>query len=1190
MELGADSSLWTLFAVRNASNAMKPSDFVHLHVHSHFSLLDGACQIDTLAKLAAENEMKALALTDHGNLFGAVQFHKGMLSAGIKPVLGYEAYVAPGKRTERHAPGGIKDASYHLTLLAADTRGYKNLLKLASTAYLDGFYYRPRIDMDALAEHKDGLIVLSGCTSSEVSQKILSGNREDAVAAAARYKEIFGPDHYYIEVQDNGIPEQRECLDGLVGVAKELGLELVATNDIHYARREDAKSHEVLLCINTGKTMSDEGRMRFGTQEFYFKSGKEMIERFGHLPGAVENTALIAERCNVEMDYSARNFPRFEPPGGLTGPEYLRKLCEEGLKRKLGTISAEVRERLDYEISVIEQMQYSSYFLIVWDIVHFARENRIPVGLRGSGASALVCYALDISDINPIEYSLIFERFLDPQRREPPDLDIDLCEVRREDVIRHLRETYGTDNTAQIITFGTMKARAVVRDVGRALGWSVAETDTLAKRIPAALGTTLDSALKQDADLKKDYDGNPRVHELLDFARKLEGLNRHASTHAAGVVIADQPLTEFIPLARMNDVVMSQFAMNDLEKVGMLKMDLLGLRTLTIVDRALDLIEKQTGVRPDMDTLPLDDPKTYDLIGRGDTKAVFQLGSSGIQELLRRLKPEHMGDIVAVVAMYRPGPLQSGMVDDYIARRHGEKEIEYVDPRLEPILKDTCGVIVYQEQIMRILNQLGGLSLADALSTIKAISKKRSAEIDSRAEAFLKGAEKKGIKRRVAEALFELIRKFAQYGFNRAHATAYAFLAYRTAWLKANYPMEFAAADLSCEIGHSDKLKEHIRDCAQMGIKVLPPDINDGDAQFTVCGENEVRFGMAGVRGVGMKAVEAIVEARKEGGPFKSLYDFAERVDHSAINRQAGEGLIKAGAFDSLPGHRAQKVAALEDALKMGARVQNNRRKGQKSLFGGGAADTGPMPEQPLPDIKEWPLIEMGRHEKEALGLRLSFNPLDRYAALINDLTTLKAEDLRGRDGDESVIMAGELTTVRQIITKHGRAMGQIEFEDLTGSVRAVLFPEYYEKFGPMLKEDAILFFIGTVDRTTERPGLIVQDVIPVESAAARLTAAVKVVLQRTAMDESLLEKLAAICQRYPGNLPLLMDITTPDHQHVVIRAGSQYAVQPTDAFRAEVREAFGAPGHLLLVPRKPAPNGANGNGKRYGNGFKNRR
>jgi len=1159
---------------------MKPEEFCQLHVHSHYSLLDGACKIEDLAALANRHGMSHLALTDHGNMFGAIEFYGKMLAADVTPIIGYEAYVAPGSRKDKQTVSGIKDAAFHLTLLATSNRGYKNLLKLSSIGYLEGFYYRPRIDFEALAEHKDGLIALSGCASSEVCRRILSDDEAGAEAAAARYADLFGKEHYFIEVQDNDLPGQKRCVEAQARIAERLGLGLVATNDIHYASPDDAAAHEVLLCINTGKTLSDPSRMRFGSNEFYFKSGKEMIERFGHLPGAVENTRAIAERCRVELDFNTRNFPHFQLPEGANADDYLRELCEQGLKKRYGTPAADVWDRLNHELAVIADMGFSSYFLIVWDIVRFIKGRGIATGLRGSGASSLVCYALEISDIDPLKYSLIFERFLDRERLEAPDLDIDICESRREEVIRYVREKFGEDKTAQIATFGTLRARAVVKDVARVLGWSVAEAEALAKRIPATLGITLKDAIEQDTSLADDAGNNARMKELLDYAMRLEGLNRHMSTHAAGMVIADEPLTEFIPLAQIKGAVVSQFAMNDLDKAGMLKVDLLGLNTLTIVDRTLDLVARRTGTRPDLASLPLDDQKTYELIGRGDTKAVFQLGSTGMQELLRRLRPETMEDIIAVVAMYRPGPLQSGMVDDFIARRHGEKDVVSLHPKLEETLRDTCGVIVYQEQIMRILHDLGGLSLGEALTTIKAVSKKKHGEIVMRRADFLEGAVKNGLEKGLAEQIFELIENFAQYGFNRAHSTAYAFLAYRTAYLKANYPMEFAAADLTCEMGHSDKLKEHIRDCRRrMHIKLLPPSVNDGMAEFTV-GEDgrAIRFGMAGVRNVGTKAVEAIVAAREEGGAFASLHDFCERVNTSAVNRQAMESLVKAGAFDALPGHRAQKLAGLEAAMRQGAATQADRLRGQGNLFNFGDADAS-APAPALPPVPEWPRQELGRFEKEALGMRLSFDPMERYATEIELLATT---DTRGvakkRDGEE-VILAGEVVSVRPLLTKRGRGMAQFDFEDGEGSIRAVAFPDAFEKIGSLIAEDALLFIRGTVDKSGDRAGLHVFDAVPAAEAMGRLAKSVKLQFDRQRTDHERLLRVRELCGKFPGNSTVFVEITMPDNSRTLIRAGANMTVVISPEFVAAAREIVGPNGLKLAPP----PRRRDGNGTRNG-------
>jgi len=1153
-----------------------------LHVHSEFSLLDGACRVATLAALARQHGMPALALTDHGNLFGAVQFYSALRDAGVKPIIGYEAYVAPGSRTERQSAGGLKEAAYHLTILAENIQGYRNLLWLASIAYLDGFYYRPRIDKEILEQHKEGLIVLSGCASSEICRMILNGKPGNAEKVASQYLEMFGKENFFIELQDNGLPQQKECLGELVKIAGKLGLGMVATNDIHYPTADDVAMHEVLLCINTGRTLEDEKRMRLGSGEFYFKSPAEMIERFGHISGAIENTVKIAERCNMEMDFKTRNFPRFHPPDGKSDTRYLRELCEQGLERRFGKAPAEVRERLEHELGVIDHMGYSSYFLIVWDMIDYALKLSVPHGLRGSGAGSMVCYLLGISDIDPVRHQLLFERFLDPQRREPPDLDIDLCEHGREEVIKYVRGEYGEECAAQIITFGTMAARGVIRDVGRVLGWPIPEVDALAKRIPGGPGVTLKRALEEDVELARDYRENERIRRLFEFGFKLEGLARHASTHAAGMVLADRPLAEFIPLCKINDAVMSQFAMGDLEKCGMLKLDLLGLRTLTIVNRALDLIEARTGRRIDLNAISLEDEKTYKLLSRGDTKSVFQLGSTGMQELLRRLKPANIADIVAVVAMYRPGPLQGGVAEDYIARRNGEKQITYLDPRLEPILQDTYGLIMYQEQIMQILHGLGGMSMADALTTIKAIGKKNAAKIAKGTAHFLEGAKKHGVADNVAAALVELIKPFAEYGFNRAHTTAYAFLAYRTAFLKANYPMEYTAAGLSCEMTHSDKLKDHVRDVRKRtNITILPPCINEGDANFTVCAESAIRFGMAGVRNVGVRAVEAITSARDKGGPFTSIYDFCERVEGGIVNRQALDSLIKAGAFDCLPGHRAQKIAVLEQAMKMGQRVQADRRRGQTTLFDlGGGAETV---EIDLPAAPEWAMAEMSRYEKEALGMRLSFNPLTRYETLLEQLTTANARSMNEGRAEGAVVVGGEVVSVRPMIARNGRSMAHVEIEDMHGTIRAVVFSQQWEQYGSLLKEEAVIFATGKVDRSNERSSLLIQEIVPAAEARERLAGSVRLRLQRSQLNVSLLDELHAVCERHPGGCRVLLDISMADDSHIVVRAGRDVCVRPSDAFDREIGALVGE-GSVRVVARQPVVgNGGNGRTRRRG-------
>ena len=916
---------------------MSSPQFVHLHVHSHFSLLDGACKIEKLVGAAEKFEMPALALTDHGNLYGAIQFYSAAKEADIKPIIGYEAYVAPGSRLEKSAEG---EAFYHLTLLAESHTGYMNLVKLSSKAFLEGFYYKPRVDKELLEEHSEGIIALSGCLSSELNRLLLRNDFEGAIACAVRYREIFGDASFFIELQDNGLDEQRTAMEGALKVSKELAIPVVATNDIHYLERADARAHEALLCINTGKTLYDESRMKMATDEFYFKSAEEMAERFAGIPGAIENSFAIAERCNVELSFDERYFPRFDPKTecgkDVTDAEFLRELCEAGFDERYSADNHEARKRLEYELKVITDMGYASYFLIVWDFVRFARERRIPTSMRGSGVGSVVSYALGLIDLDPLKHGLIFQRFLDPERKEAPDIDIDFCELGREAVMEYVKDKYGADNTAQIITFGSMKAKAVVRDVGRALDIPLADVNAIAKLIPSALGTKLAEALEQVPDLKQLREsGEERIGELFDISLRLEGLSRHRSIHAAGVCIADEPLTEHIPVCKVGDVTATQFAMDDLAKAGMLKMDFLGVRFLTIVDVTLRLIEERTGKRPDMMDLPTDDRPTYDLLTEGKGRGVFQMSSSGMRNLLEKLKPGDLEDIIAVVGLYRPGPLQSGMVDDFIARKNGEAKVTYLHPSLEKILKTSHGVIVYQEQIMQIAHEIGGLSMAEALTIIKAISKKKSEVIAEPREKFISGAVANGVTEKAAREIFDLIEFFGGYGFNKAHTTAYAYLAYRTAYLKANYPVEFMAATLSCEMDDTDKVYEYMDECKQMGIEVVPPDANESSGGFKIIGDNRVRFGLGAIKGIGGKAIERIIEARDEAGPFESLFDFCERVDPRSANKSVVEALVKSGAFDSTGVNRSTLLSQVEQALKAGASAQADRVAGQMNLFGG---------------------------------------------------------------------------------------------------------------------------------------------------------------------------------------------------------------------------------------------------------------
>jgi DNA polymerase III subunit alpha len=844
--------------------------FVHLHVHSHFSLLDGAITIPQLVKAAEDYGMPALALTDHGNLYGAVQFYKACTAAKVKPIIGMEAYVAPGSRTDRkRTPSG---AFFHFILLARNEEGYRNLMRLSSSAYLEGYYYRPRIDKEILAKHSKGLIGMSACLSSEINRAALQGDDAELRAQIESYRSLFEPECFFLEIQRNGLQEQERILEKIPPLAKEYGIPLVATNDIHYLRREDARAQEVHLCINTGQTMDDSDRLRFNSDQFYFRSKAEMERVLGDFPDAIENTARVAEMCDLQLDFTKTHLPVFEISTREDPVSYFRELCLAGCLERYPDFDSrpDIRERLDREMAVIERMGYVSYFLIVWDFIRYARENGIPVGPgRGSAAGSIVAYSLRITNVDPLAYDLLFERFLNADRISMPDIDIDFCMEGREKVIEYVKRKYGEDRVCQIITFGTMAARAVLRDVGRALGVPLPEVDAIAKRIPAGPKVSLRESLDADPDLKKLREGDAKIRELFEISLRLEGLNRHSSTHAAGVVIGDAPLIETVPLQKNGDDITTQFGMEDLESIGMLKMDFLGLRTLTVIDRALSLIEKSRGVRIDIDAIPLDDPKTYELLCRGDAAAVFQLESKGMRDLLRRLRPDRFEDIIALLALYRPGPLEGGMVDTYVQRKHGLEPMVFEHPILEPILSETNGVILYQEQVMRIANQMAGFSLNEADTLRKAMGKKKKEIMEKFKEKFSSGAASKGIDRGLATRIFDLIEFFAGYGFNKSHSTAYALVSYQTAYLKANYPTEFMAAVMTCEMSNTDKILEYLEECRRMGIETLPPNINRSEKGFTVEG-NRIWYGLEAVKGLGGKVVDAMIEERQKNGEFRS--------------------------------------------------------------------------------------------------------------------------------------------------------------------------------------------------------------------------------------------------------------------------------------------------------------------------------
>lgn len=1186
---------------------MATPPFVHLHCHSHYSLLDGAGTIDRLLDRARDLCMTSLALTDHGNLFGALEFYQKAKERGLKPIVGYEAYVAPGSRFQREA-ASMKEASYHLTLLALDKRGFQNLLRLASAAYLEGFYYRPRIDKELLAEHHEGLICLSGCPSSELSRTLLAKEDPDVARGcevADWFRNLFG-DRYFIEIQDNGTEIQRLAMKGAIAVARKMNIPLVATSDVHYVMPEDADAQDVLICINTGKFRNETNRMKMDGQEYYLRSPEQMYQVFSGLEDAVRRTHEIASMVNLELELGQRHFPVYPLPEGKTAEQFLRELCLEGLKDRYrddprryrnGELASEVMERLEKELFVINTLGFANYFLIVWDFVRFARSKGIQATARGSGVGSLVSYALKLSHVCPIEYGLLFERFLDLNRREAPDIDIDFCQERREEVLQYVKEKYGHDNVAQICTFGTMAARAAIRDVGRVLGHPVAFVNEVTALVPEGPKVTLQAALEKSEDLRKRYETDLRVREVIDFAKQIEGLARNVGTHAAGVVIADKPLVEYVPLQHVQgkEEVITQWAMADVERAGLLKMDFLGLRNLTILSKVIALIEQTTGEKVDPYAFPLNDAKTYELLCRGETKGVFQLESGGIRELLQRMKPDNIRDIIAVNALYRPGPLEGGMVDDYIDVKHGRKKPEYKHPVMKEILEETHGVMVYQEQVMQILNRLGGIELAEAYTCIKAISKKKLDKIAKYREQFVKGACEKGLSQKESEELFTLIEKFAGYGFNKSHSTAYARIAYITAYLKAHYPLQFMAALLSSDIVNrnftrKDSLVEHLEDCQRMGIEVVPPDVNRSDVEFTVA-DGKIVFGLAAIKGCGGSAAEGIVEERRRHGPYRSLFEFCERLGQGAVNRSAIESLIKAGAFDNLGGRRAQLLAVLERAIQAGANAAEDRRRGQLSLFGGNDAKGPAVVDQQLPDIPEWADHEKLAKEKEVLGFYFSSHPLKEYEQLLARYCTHTTADLGQLAHGSEVVVGG---VVSAIVTKHTRTQradgpskfAMFDLEDTSGIVRCILWPEPFTRFGEVLRDDAVLVALATVDKRGggEEATLIIQELVPITDLKRRFTRGLQIRFSEAQHSEQTLQDLFRIVRDYPGACQLQLLVQLTDGRRVIM-ACEGWGVSLDEELERQVERLLGHQAICYLAGR---PTLRNGNGNGNGNGHSN--
>ncbi len=1170
---------------------MSTLPFAHLHCHSHYSLLDGAGTIPGLLERAKALQMTALALTDHGNLHGAVQFYQTAKKLGINPIVGLEAYIAPGSRFHKEA-GSSKEANFHLTLLARNRIGFRNLVKLASAAYLEGFYFKPRIDKELLTAHREGLICLSGCISSELNRAVLAGgdaNMAKAVEIAVWFQKLFGDD-YYIELQNNNLESQRQAMIGAVEVANRVGVPLVATSDVHYIHREDAEAQDILLCVNTGKFRTDTNRMRMDSNEFYLRSAEDMYAAFPGLDDALRRTQEIADSVDIELELGKRHFPVFSVPEGETSEQYLRNLCLEGLKRRYanrpdrcadGELSDEVMARLDRELEVINKLGFSNYFLIVWDFVRFAREQGIQATARGSGVGSIVSYGLHLSHVCPLEYDLLFERFLDESRREAPDIDIDFCQQRRGEVIQYVKDKYGVANVAQIGTFGTLAARAALRDCGRALGMPIPRVDAVVAMVPEELGITLKKALEKSDDLKKSYDTDPEVRKLLDLAKGIEGLARNVGTHAAAVVIADRPLTDYVPLQHVQEKkeVITQWAMGDVERAGLLKMDFLGLRNLTILSKVVDLIEQTTGQRIDPYQFPRDDQETFALLCRGETKGVFQLESGGIRDLLQRMKPDHFRDIIATNALYRPGPLEGGMVDDYIQVKHGRKQAEYKHPVMKEVLEETHGVMVYQEQVMRILNRLGGIALANAYTCIKAISKKKLEMIAKFREEFVEGAHDKGMSRKEAAELFGLIEKFAGYGFNKSHSTAYALIAYMTAYLKAHYPVEFMAALLSSDISgrnfkRKDSLVEHLEDCQRMNITVLPPDVNRSDSEFTVA-DGKICFGLSAVKGCGGGAASAISNDRTRRGPYRSIFDFCERLDPSMVNRTAVEALIKAGAFDSLGAKRAQIFAAIDRAMQAGVAAASDRRSGQMGLFGGDDDEQPEAGATNLPDVPPWDERQRLVNEKEVLGFYLTSHPLaehEKTLAAYCSHTTVEAAELKHRT---EVMLGGMLSSIKYSHTKNPKPgnpsrYAMFDLEDTDGMMRCIIWPEQFASYEELVKPDVIVVVRGAIDKRpgSEEANLIVNELIPLEDLASRCTRGVMVRVLEESHGLDKLEQLQEVLRSYPGNCELQLMLCLADGSRVACKCdGLRLAV--SSEMRTRVDGLLGSGNLRLLTARR---------------------
>ncbi len=1154
--------------------------YVHLHLHTQYSLLDGANKIARLIPRVSECGMPAVAMTDHGNMFGAVEFYKTAAAAGVKPIIGCEVYVAPGDRRDKQRVVRNDDhetaGNYHLILLAMNKLGYQNLCRLVTVGFTEGFYYKPRVDKELLRELNGGIIALSGCLASEVNRAIAAGTLARAREVLDEYRQMFDG-RYYVEIQDNHLPEQERANQALVGLAQELSLPLVATNDCHYLAPEDAAAHDVLLCIQTGKTLSDEKRWRFGTDQLYVKSGEEMLAAFPDTPEAISNTVDIAARCDLELEFGRYQFPVFDPSAGLTLEQELERDARAGLEERLAPLresadwseerEREYGERLAHELEVIRKMGFSGYFLIVADFTNYAKRQGIPVGPgRGSAAGSLVAYALKITNLDPLPYNLLFERFLNPERKSMPDIDMDFCFERRDEVIRYVRDKYGDDHVAQIITFGTLKGKAAIKDVGRVLDFTFGETDRVAKLYPApkqGKDFPLAKALEMEPRLREMQKKGGRDEQLFDFALRLEGLLRHASKHAAGIVIGSRPLVEDLPLFMDKEgSVMTQFSGPHIEEIGLIKFDFLGLKTLTLLANVVRRIGDGRGVAIDLDTLPLDDRDTYRMLTKADAIGVFQMESSGMRKLLAQLRPSTFEEIIAVLALFRPGPLDSGMVDQYIKRKHGKEEVRYPDTKLEPILEPTYGVIVYQEQVMQIAQVLAGYSLGDADNLRRAMGKKDAVKMKVERQRFVDGAGQRGVGQRQATEIFDQMETFAMYGFNKSHSAAYALISYQTAYLKAHYPEEFLAGLLTLEMGDTDKTFKNIAECRERGMSILPPDVNESREDFTVLqprddGSRPIRFGLGAVRGVGARAIESILAARETDGPFVSLADFCRRTQGQQVNKKVVEGLVKCGAFDFTGRSRRQLLEGVDLALQWAAKEARDAASNQMGLFAGNG-QSGNL-EPTLPDVAPWTDAEMLRAEREVLGFYISGHPLDRYERHLKHVMTATASQLRRRSDQSKIALSGVVQSLRLRNSRKGDRYASFTLEDKTGTVEVICWPEAYRRTEVDLAADEPVCVKGTLEIGDERCQVIADEVVLLVEEREQNVQQVHFALRADRVDADAFRKLRSALEAHAGSYPAYLHLLLPDETETVIELPSELRVAATDGMVDAVESLFGA-------------------------------